>query len=139
MGVRHVVEFCEVGGLRVRHWQVFYQIPLDFSFIIFLNKIPEEKTLQNPNLLFYYFNITCFGESFFAMIYKQRKEKKIDKIMDIFSLIIDMVKNYTSRLSNYPLIKSLNFRVLIIMRLIWLQIKNLLKPTIRFLFLIIHF
>lgn len=66
------------------------------------------------------------------MIYKQRKEKKIDKIMDIFSLIIDMVKNYTSRLSNYPLIKSLNFRVLIIMRLIWLQIKNLLKPTICF-------
>lgn len=32
----------------------------------------------------------------FAMIYKQRMEKKIDKIMDIFSLIIDMVKNYTS-------------------------------------------
>lgn len=30
------------------------------------------------------------------MIYKQRMEKKIDKIMDIFSLIIDMVKNYTS-------------------------------------------
>lgn len=66
------------------------------------------------------------------MIYKQRMEKKIDKIMDIFSLIIDMVKNYTSRLSDYPLIKSSNFRVLIIMRLIWLQIKNLLKPTIRF-------
>lgn len=66
MGVGHVVELCEVGGLRVGHWRVFLSYTFGFFFIIFLNKIPEEKTLQDPNFYFIIFNITCFGESFFA-------------------------------------------------------------------------
>lgn len=49
------LNFVKSGVCRCVTDRCFYQMPLDFSFIIFLNKIPEEKTLQNPNLLFYYF------------------------------------------------------------------------------------
>ena len=90
-------------------------------FYNFLKQNSRGKKLFKTPIFFLLFLISLALVSHslhFAMIYKQRMEKKIDKIMDIFSLIIDMVKNYTSRLSDYPLIKSSNFRVLIIMRLI---------------------